>query len=174
MQTPERAPCSQELHLGSLIKCSAVALQVLLWRGRKYLPLTHWRVRNERILTVLRMAIVRYFFLCISLLFWWWTTGKYIYILQKQNSVLLVCLCWREYVLLKKYRGKYSFSLGLIVYFPLSNSGFNNHSSGAQSWKLIHLNFHMSCGNDTGKQNCMWCWTWEGWAKLIVWSWKPL
>lgn len=38
------------------------------------------------------------------------------------------------------------------MYFPLSNSGFNNHSSGAQSWKLIHLNFHMSCGNDTGNK----------------------
>lgn len=62
MQTLERAPCSQELHLGSLIKCSAVALQVLLWRGRKYLPLTYWRVRNERILIAILKTVVRYFF----------------------------------------------------------------------------------------------------------------
>lgn len=56
----------------------------------------------------------------------------------------------KEYILLKIYRGKYSFSLGLIVYFPLSNSGFSNDSSGAWSLKFISLNFHMNRGDDVG------------------------
>lgn len=70
-------------------------------------------------------------------------------------KVLLIFVCPKWSLCLKRSRRKYHFSPELIVYFSLviPDTPNINHLNSAQSWKFMRLNFHVNHGKLMGNRS---------------------